>query len=217
MKKAWSLALWSVLVCRIAIITDNSKGDGTGAVPRQKGRSKWKSRRTIWSEGLKGWTMSSTIKLYEHNQNGNLTPSDIVAGSAKRVWWKCQKCGGEWQAPPVKRKIGKGSCPYCAGRKLKKGVNDLASQYPEVALDYLPELNGGIPADEVIVKYGTKVIWKCHVCGHEWKNDVYDRTRAPKPSGCVKCQRRTASGRFRQMAIEKTGALADTNPNLAAA
>ena len=74
-------------------------------------------------------------------------------------------------APPVKRKIGKGSCPYCAGRKLKKGVNDLASQYPEVALDYLPELNGGIPADEVIVKYGTKVIWKCHVCGHEWKND----------------------------------------------
>lgn len=34
--------MWSVLVCRIAIITDNSKGDGTGAVPRQKGRSKWK-------------------------------------------------------------------------------------------------------------------------------------------------------------------------------
>ena len=29
MEKAWSLALWSVLVCRIAIITDNSKGDGT--------------------------------------------------------------------------------------------------------------------------------------------------------------------------------------------
>lgn len=29
MEKAWSLALWSVLVCRIAIITDNSKGAGT--------------------------------------------------------------------------------------------------------------------------------------------------------------------------------------------
>ena len=28
MEKAWSLALWSVLVCRIAIITGNSKGDG---------------------------------------------------------------------------------------------------------------------------------------------------------------------------------------------
>lgn len=132
MEKAWSLALWSVLVCRIAIITDNSKGDGTG-------------------------------------------------------------------------------------KKLKRGVNDLASQYPEVALDYLPELNGGIPADEVIVKYGTKVIWKCHICGHEWKNDVYDRTRAPKPSGCVKCQRRTAGARYRQIAIEKSGTLADTNPNLAAA
>lgn len=32
MEKAWSLALWSVLVCRIAIITDNGKGDGTGKV-----------------------------------------------------------------------------------------------------------------------------------------------------------------------------------------
>ena len=32
MEKAWSLALWSVLVCRIAIITDSSKGDGTGKV-----------------------------------------------------------------------------------------------------------------------------------------------------------------------------------------
>ena len=71
--------------------------------------------------------------------------------------------------------------------------------------------------DEVIVKYGTKVIWKCHICGHEWKNDVYDRTRAPKPSGCVKCQRRTAGARYRQIAIEKSGTLADTNPNLAAA
>lgn len=28
MEKAWSPALWSVLVCRIAIITDNSKGGG---------------------------------------------------------------------------------------------------------------------------------------------------------------------------------------------
>lgn len=37
MEKAWSLALWSVLVCRIAVITDNSKGDGTGTIPRQKG------------------------------------------------------------------------------------------------------------------------------------------------------------------------------------
>ena len=38
MEKAWSLALWGVLVCRIAIITDSSKRDGTGAAPRQKGR-----------------------------------------------------------------------------------------------------------------------------------------------------------------------------------
>ena len=49
------------------------------------------------------------------------------------------------------------------------------------------------------------------------KTTFNDRTRAPKPSGCVKCQRRTAGARYRQIAIEKSGTLADTNPNLAAA
>ena len=34
--------MWSVLVCRIAIITDSSKRDGTGAAPRQKGRGQMK-------------------------------------------------------------------------------------------------------------------------------------------------------------------------------
>ena len=171
---------------------------------------------------IPGWTDLATCnpdiaKEWDYGRNGNLTPSDIVAGRAKRVWWKCRKCGGEWQAQPVKRKIGKGGCPYCAGRILKKGVNDLASQYPEVALDYLPELNGGVPADEVLVKCGTKVSWKCHVCGHEWKNDVYYRTRAAEPSGCPKCQRRKVNAHCRKKAVERSGAIAETNPNLAAA
>lgn len=48
MEKAWSLALWCVLVCRIAIITDNSKGDGT--VPHCKYTGRFGDLTAYWQE-----------------------------------------------------------------------------------------------------------------------------------------------------------------------
>lgn len=48
MEKACSLALWSVLVCRIAIITDNSKGDGT--VPHCKYTGRFGDLTAYWQE-----------------------------------------------------------------------------------------------------------------------------------------------------------------------
>lgn len=48
MEKAWSLALWSVLVCRKAIITDNSKGDGT--VPHCKYTGRFGDLTAYWQE-----------------------------------------------------------------------------------------------------------------------------------------------------------------------
>lgn len=152
---------------------------------------------------------------WNYERNEGLLPTDVVAGSAKRVWWRCATCGGEWQAQVVKRKMGKGVCPYCSGKKLMKGVNDLSSQYPQVALDYLPELNDGVPADEVIVKFGRKIRWKCHVCGHEWVNDVYDRTRAPKPSGCVRCQKEKITKHLRSEKMKETGSFRQADPELA--
>lgn len=48
MEKAWGLALWSMLVCRIAIITDNSKGDGT--VPHCKYTGRFGDLTAYWQE-----------------------------------------------------------------------------------------------------------------------------------------------------------------------
>ena len=157
-----------------------------------------------------------TAEEWDYERNGNLTPSDIVAGSAKRVWWKCQKRGGETAKPASQAKDRKGSCPYLRREKTGKGGKRPCIPVPGGGT----RLSAGAEWRHTcgmkrIVKYGTKVIRKRHVCGHEWKNDVYNRTRAPKPSGCVKCQRRTASGRFDRWRL-KDGALADTNPNFAA-
>jgi hypothetical protein len=53
-------------------------------------------------------------KQWHPTKNGNLMPSDVTAGSNKRVWWRCEK-GHEWAAIVKSRAKGSG-CPYCSGR-----------------------------------------------------------------------------------------------------
>lgn len=48
--------------------------------------------------------------LYE--KNGELKPTDVTAGSGKKVWWKCKKCGKEWKAYVLNRSRGAG-CKCC--------------------------------------------------------------------------------------------------------
>ena len=65
-------------------------------------------------------------------RNGDLKPTDVIASSNKRVWWKCKE-GHEWsdfivnRAPKGKADPG---CPYCSGRKVLAGYNDLAASIP---------------------------------------------------------------------------------------
>lgn len=49
-------------------------------------------------------------------KNDDLTPDNFVFGSAKKAWWKCKKCGHEWQASICTRTKGHG-CPACARSK----------------------------------------------------------------------------------------------------
>ncbi len=61
---------------------------------------------TISPELLKEW----------HFQKNALLPTQLTAGSHKKVWWKC-KYGHEWEAAVYSRK--KCGCPICAGKKAK--------------------------------------------------------------------------------------------------
>ena len=81
---------------------------------------------------LKGYNDLATInpKLakewnYEKNQ---FLPSDILPFSNKKVWWKCNKCGYEWQYKICHRSNGYGKCPYCSGKYSVKGETDLKKQ-----------------------------------------------------------------------------------------
>lgn len=100
---------------------------------------------------------------WNYEKNGNLLPTSVVAGSAKKVWWIGQ-CGHEWEAVIGSRCTGRG-CPICAaGLRIsfpEKCVYFYVKKYfPEaeenvrlpslqgLELDiYLPSLNTGIEYD----------------------------------------------------------------------
>ncbi len=61
-------------------------------------------------------------KEWYFGKNGNLKPTDVVFGSGKRVWWKCDKCGNEWQASIANRTNRISGCPNCYKKRMMKNV-----------------------------------------------------------------------------------------------
>ena len=55
---------------------------------------------------------------WNYRRNFNITPSNVVARSTKKVWWKCSN-GHEWEAQIRARVRGNG-CPECSKEKRKK-------------------------------------------------------------------------------------------------
>lgn len=101
-------------------------------------------------------------------KNGELTPEEVTQGSNKRVWWVCPTCKSDYDAVVAARVRG-AACPYCAGKRVKAGYNDLATRYPEVAKEWHPTKNGGLTPSDVLPRSEKKYWWKCSRCGNEWK------------------------------------------------
>ena len=65
---------------------------------------------------------------FDHDKNMGLDFSRITSGSHIKLWWKCS-LGHSWIADVSKRFIGN-NCPYCSGKKILPGFNDLATTHP---------------------------------------------------------------------------------------
>ncbi|WP_225985451.1 zinc-ribbon domain-containing protein [Priestia endophytica] len=55
-------------------------------------------------------------KEWHPTKNGSLTPYDVVIGTYKEVWWRCEK-GHAWETKVCNRTSKKGTgCPCCSRR-----------------------------------------------------------------------------------------------------
>lgn len=115
------------------------------------------------------------------DRNGQLTPRDVRRSSVKKVWW-LGPCGHEWQSTIAHRSSGR-NCPYCAGKRVLVGFNDLKSTDPEIAMQWHPTKNGDVTPESVGRGSERRIWWTSH--GHEWIATVSDRTS--KKQGCAIC------------------------------
>ena len=114
-------------------------------------------------------------------KNKGLHPEDLLHGSNKKVWWKCNQ-GHEWQSAIFNRAIQGKGCPYCAGKKVSS-TNNLLYRYPEVAKFWSPK--NLISPDEVIAQSGKAYIWEC-AKGHEWT--ARPNNMVKKKFHCPECE-----------------------------
>ena len=117
--------------------------------------------------------------LSEWSPENELGPDQISYGSKKPVLWK-GSCGHTWLSPPKERGRGYG-CPYCTGKKVLVGFNDLASKYPKLANEW--SLENNIGPDEITYGSSKVFIWN-GLCGHSWTTSVKNRVNG---HGCPYC------------------------------
>lgn len=125
---------------------------------------------------------TNLLKEWDESRNFPLTPDTVSYGSKKKVWWTCEN-GHSWQTTVHVRSEGSG-CPYCAGRKVLPGFNDLETLYPDVAAQWHPSLNGALTPEMVMPaatkRSGGSAPWD--TCGNPSSIRAPARSSAAAPS-----------------------------------
>lgn len=149
---------------------------------------------------------------FEKNELGNIFPDKVTCGSGIKVWWKCNKCGHNWEDTINVRNKGK-MCPKCRYTpypKPRKEVSDeqkrnhqrkvqenaaktrvkergsLRDNRPLLMQDWDFEKNSllNITPDDITI--GSKIVvwWKCSECNHRWKDMVQSRSYGKRCPSC---------------------------------
>lgn len=155
-------------------------------VVQQSIRNRIKQGCKICSDGL----MVDHAYLFDEwddEKNLGIDFNSYTAKSAKKVWWKCLKYGHSWEALIVSRTAG-GNCPYCSGRKVSQGFNDLAHVKPYL-LEQWDYKRNQIQPTEVTVGSERVTWWKCAEKNHSYSCVTYS-----KKDHCHKCFMSSSTG-----------------------
>ncbi len=133
---------------------------------------------------LKDKSLARTLKVY----------------SNKRVEWQCSVDSSHvWITSVYDRTMHKTGCPYCSGRFIIPGVNDIATLYP----DLIKSLDNPDDAYKYGIGSNVKLLWHCDdYFDHTWFSTPYNRLHG----GCPICDGKQVLPGFND--------LATTNPEM---
>jgi hypothetical protein len=161
-KKAWKCPLGHSF--EATVISRTSRGTGCNICAGKRIQTGFNDLATKFPEIAKeadGWD-----------------PGLVSPGTHSKYSWKCQK-GHRYEMAPHLRTGQNQGCPYCSGRSVLAGYNDLATTHPEIAKEADGWDPTGISAGSHEVKN-----WKCSQ-GHSFK--VNPNQRTSRTSNCPTC------------------------------
>lgn len=123
-----------------------------------------------------------------HPSRNSHQPENVSPGSHKKAWWICSK-GHEWETAVQLRTKGS-TCPYCAGR-LADNLNNLDVLCPHISIDWHPTKNLKKAAD--YLPLSNKVVWWVCKNGHEWQENIRNRSQQ---QGCPYCLKKRPSTEY---------------------
>ena len=118
---------------------------------------------------------------YEKNESLNLFPERLGINSNIVTWWICPH-GHKYDMRIHQRSRGQG-CPYCSGRRVLAGFNDLAATNPNL-LEQWDYQKNSIRPEEISRGSHKTVWWKCSL-GHSYQQTIHKKTS--RNSGCPVC------------------------------
>lgn len=108
-------------------------------------------------------------------------PEMYTYGSRAEVYWKCKE-GHTFRMRIERRTTGHYNCGRCTNRQLAPGFNDLRTTDPELASEYVDELNER--AANMVIASNLSYWWTCKHNGHTYQQNVPNRR---KSGGCPVC------------------------------
>ena len=123
---------------------------------------------------------------YKKNNAIGLKPDEVLKGSHRKAWWHCKQYGHSYESQICNRTNGYG-CPFCAGKKVLAGFNDLQSKYTELIeseWDWGKNNAKKLYPNEITKSCRKKAWWHCKSFPHSYEMTVNDKTSG---LGCPYC------------------------------
>lgn len=143
-------------------------------------------------------------KEIEEIYGNRLTILSNYKGSHEKILTQCNICTSIWEPTPTHLLTRDKGCPYCAGKKVLVGFNDLKTKRPDLAAEWDYEKNEGLIPEDVTIGTHKRAWWICSKCNNSYDAKISNRNTG---YGCPYCENLKIKEGFND--------LATLNPNLA--
>lgn len=150
------------------------------------------------------------MQQWDYENNDNITPDNVTAGSTYSATWRCSNCCEHcgqphvWRALVSRRANGGDDCPYCSCGHRVCRCQSLAAQRPGFMEQWDESSNPGLDLEVLGCNSSAEATWRCPEHG-PWVTRISTRNAG---SGCPEC----AHSAKRGISTPKRGLMKDECP-----